>query len=190
VNNTTHHALVADQPLWTTQWQAIAHSRIWFMSFLAVGAFSSVIYPHPPLVAFGAIAGTTLKPKPAILVAMLIWLLNQVYGYTLRQYPWTAGSLLWGLMMGLGILVVTLLASLRPPFSQKTVKGHCLWFGAVALIGFTAFESLILALDWLLTGSHILAWAITRSLLIKEGVWAIGLMLMHLSLTRFTRPVH
>jgi len=190
MNNTTHHALVAEQTLWSTQWQAIAHSRIWFMSFLAIGAFSSVIYPHPPLIAFGAIAGTTLKPKRATLIAMSIWLINQVYGYTLRQYPWTVDSLLWGLIMGLGTLIVTMLASLCAPFSQKTLKGHYLWVSAIALVGFVMFESLILALDRLLIGGHVITWAIARSLLIKEVVWAIGLMLMHLSFTRFTRPVH
>lgn len=190
MNNTTHPALVAEQTLWSTQWQAIAHSRIWFMSVLAISAFSSVIYPHPPLVAFGAIAGTTFKPKRAILIAMLIWLMNQVYGYTLRQYPWTADSLLWGSMMGLGTLIVTMLTSLRPPFSQKMLKGHCLWVGSIALVGFTAFESLILALDWLLIGSHMLTWAITGSLFAKEVIWAIGLLLMHLSFIRFPRLVH
>lgn len=190
MNHTTHHASVSEQTLWATRWQTIARSRVWFALLLAIGAFSSVIYPHPPLVAFGAITGTTLKRKPAILIAMSIWLINQVYGYTLRQYPLTADSLLWGLMMGLGTLIVTVPASVRPSFSQKTLQGHCLWFGAVALIGFAAFESLILALDWLLIGSHMLTWAITGSLFAKEVIWAIGLLLMHLSFIRFPRPVH
>jgi hypothetical protein len=48
-------------------------------------------------------AGTTLKPKRAILVALSIGLVNQIYGYTLRQYPWSADSLLWGFMLGLQI---------------------------------------------------------------------------------------
>jgi len=29
-------------------------SRLWFFLLIAIGTFSSVIYPHPPLVAFGA----------------------------------------------------------------------------------------------------------------------------------------
>jgi len=144
-----------------------------------------VIYPHPPFVAFGAIAGTTLKPKPAILVTMSIWLVNQVYGYTVRQYPWSADSLLWGLMLGLGTLIVTALALLRPPFSQKTLRGHCVWLGAIALVGFAVFQSLILTVDWLLTGSHTLTWAIAHSILLNTTIWTIALALIYLVFGRF-----
>jgi nitrate reductase gamma subunit len=160
---------------------------------VAIGVFSSVIYPHPPFVAVGAISGATLKPKRAVLVALSICLVNQVYGYTVRQYPWSADSLLWGLMLGLGTLTVTALALLRPPFSQKTLRGHCLWLGArcfadtarVALMGFAVFQSLILSVDWLLTGSHTLTWAIVRSILVNTTGWAIALTLIHLVFVRF-----
>jgi hypothetical protein len=62
--------------------------------------------------------------------------------------------------------------------------------GTISLIGFAVFESLILTVDWLLTGSHTLTWAIAQSLFIKETVWAIGLMLIHLLFIRFTHPAH
>jgi len=174
---------------WSITWNRVASDRRWTFLLIAMGVFSSIIYPHPPFVAFGAVAGTTLKPKRAVVIAMSIWLMNQVYGYTVRQYPWSVDSLLWGFMLGLGTLIVTALASLRPTF-QKTMKGHCLWMGAISLIGFTVFESLILTVDWLLTGSHTLTWAIAQSLFIKETVWAIGLMLIHLLFIRFTHPAH
>jgi hypothetical protein len=134
----------------SSTWNRVASDRLWTFFLVAIGAFCSVIYPHPPFVALGAIAGTTLKPKRAILVALSIWWVNQVYGYTLRQYPWSADSLLWGFILGFGTLIVTALALLRPTSSQKTLRGHCLWLGAIALIGFAVFESLILAIDWLL----------------------------------------
>jgi hypothetical protein len=174
---------------WSVTWNRVASDRRWTFLLVAIGAFSSVIYPHPPFVAFGAIAGTTLKPKRAILVALSIWLVNQVVGYTVRQYPWSADSLLWGLMLGLGTLIVTALALLRPPFSQKTLRGHCVWLGAIALVGFAVFQSLILTVDWLLTGSHMLTWAIALSILINTIIWTIALALIHLVFVRFTtRP--
>lgn len=171
---------------WSVTWNRVASRRLWSFLLITIGAFSTVIYPHPPFVAFGAIAGTTLKPKPAILVTMSIWLVNQVYGYTVRQYPWSADSLLWGLMLGLGTLIVTALALLRPPFSQKTLRGHCVWLGAIALMGFAVFQSLILSVDWLLTGSHTLTWAIARGILINTTIWTIALALIHLVFVRFT----
>lgn len=52
------------QTRWSSLWQLLAQSRLWFFLLIAIGTFSSVIYPHPPLVAFGAIAGGTLKVSP------------------------------------------------------------------------------------------------------------------------------
>jgi hypothetical protein len=79
-----------------------------------------------------------------------------------------------------------LLLSCNPAY--RTLRGHCLWLGAISLGGFVVFESLILTVDWLLTGSHTLTWAIAQSLFIKETVWAIGLMLIHLFLIRYFFP--
>lgn len=177
---------IAQSSQWSSTWNRVASDRRWSFLLIAMGVFSSIIYPHPPFVAFGAIAGTTLKLKRAILVAMSIWLMNQIYGYTVRQYPWSGDSLLWGLMLGLGTLIVTALALLRPKFSQKTLKGHCLWLGASALLGFAVFESLILTVDWLLTGSHTLTWAIAHSILFNTTLWTIALTLVYLVFVRLT----
>jgi hypothetical protein len=184
------HSTAVAQSKWSVGWSTVAYHRLWSFLLVGIGAFSSVIYPHPPFVAFGAIAGTTLKPKRAILVAMAIWLMNQIYGYTVRQYPWSADSLLWGLMLGLGTLIITALALLRPPCSQKTLKGHCLWVATVALGGFAVFQSLILTVDWLLTGSHTLTWAIAQGILINTTIWTIALAVLYLVFIRFTTPFH
>lgn len=93
-------------------------------------------------------------------------------------------------MLGLGTLIVTALALLRPTFSQKTLRGYCLWVGAIALGGFAVFESLILAVDWLLTGSHTLTWAIAQGILINTTIWTIALAVLYLVFIRFTTPSH
>jgi hypothetical protein len=171
---------IAPPSPWSITWNTVANHRLWPLLLLAIGSASSIIYPHPPFVAFAAIAGTTLRARTAIGVAMMIWLVNQFYGYTIRQYPWSLDSLLWGLMLGLGTLIVSALAALRPSFSQYTLKGHWGWLGAVALGGFVVFESLILGVDWLLTGGHTLTLAITRSILSNTIVWTTALALVHL----------
>jgi hypothetical protein len=106
---------------WSVTWNWVASHRLWSFLLIAIGSASSVIYPHPPLVAFGAIAGTTLTPKRALGAATAIWLVNQVYGYGLRQYPQTTEALLWGLVMGLGTLLVTAMAAIRPTLSKMTL---------------------------------------------------------------------
>jgi len=115
---------------WSITWKRVASDRRWSFLLIAMGVFSSIIYAHPPFVPSGAIARTTLKPRRAILVAMSIGLVNQVYGYTVRQYPRSRDWLVWGLILGLGTLIVTALALLRPKFSGQSTKGmqvrpHC-----------------------------------------------------------------
>jgi hypothetical protein len=170
---------------WTKRWNRLANRHFWTFLLMAIGSLSSVIYPHPPLVAFGVIAGSTLPPKRALSIVATIWLINQLYGYGLRQYPQTAESLSWGLVMGLGTLLVTALAAIRPPFSKLTCRGHWLWVAIALVTGFLLLQSLILSLGFLLTGSHVLTWAILGHLLIKEVVWTIALTAFYVFLIRF-----
>ena len=120
---------------WQITVEAIAKSNWWQMFLIAVGSASSVIYPHVPLVGFAAVAGNTLTRNKALISAMSIWFANQLYGFTIRAYPKTLESLIWGLVMGLGMLTVTwLVTALRPQFSRYNLQGYLLWL-AISLIG-------------------------------------------------------
>jgi len=102
---------------------------LWRSCLIAIGSASSIIYPHAPLVSFAAVAGTTLSRQQALVVAVLIWLANQLYGYIIRHYSLAIVSLLWGLTMGLGAVVVVLIASIQPKFSRRSWKGQGIWLG-------------------------------------------------------------
>jgi hypothetical protein len=90
--------------LWQMAWKLIGNSNWWQFCLIAVGSASSIVYPHVPLVAFAAVTGNTLTRRKALITAMSIWLANQLYGFTIRQYPRTLESLIWGLVMGVGML--------------------------------------------------------------------------------------
>ncbi|HEY9627669.1 MAG TPA: hypothetical protein V6C84_10235 [Coleofasciculaceae cyanobacterium] len=164
---------------WSASWQSIAQSRAWFLLLTVIGCASSVTYAHPPLVAFAAIAGTTLKPKSALGSALTVWLASQLYGYVLRGYPHTSESLIWGLVMGLGMLAVVLLAALRPDFSRRRASGHAAWVAIALSVGFLIFEGLVLSCGFLLTGTHVFTGATLALLLFKETLWTIALAALH-----------
>jgi len=178
----TKPAPPAPSNLWSKAWQAIAHSRLWLFSVIAIASASSLVYPHPPLVGFAAVTGTTLHRKQAVMAAMSIWFANQLYGFTIRQYPRTLEALTWGLVMGLGTLVVTLLATIKPKFSQRNFTGHWLWFGAAVIAGYVLFEGTIL-LTAQLMGGHGLTVSILGRIFVKNAVWGIALGLIHSVLT-------
>jgi len=167
---------------WSRGCDAIARGWLWNFLLIFLGSASSVVYPHPPLVSFATIAGATLTPKKAAIAAMAIWLVNQVYGYSLRDYPRTSESIAWGLIIGLGTLLVTLLASIKPKFSREKIGGHFLWLGVSFVGGFILFEGLIFFTGILPGISHDLTPAILMRLLIKEGIWIVPLALAHMFL--------
>jgi hypothetical protein len=169
---------------WARGCDAIARGWLWNFLLIFFGSASSVVYPHPPLVSFATIAGATLTPKKAAIAAMAIWLVNQVYGYSLRDYPRTSESVTWGLIIGLGTLLVALLASIKPKFSREKIGGHFLWLGVSFVGGFILFEGLILLTGILPGISHDLTPAILTHLLIKESIWIVPLALAHMFLVR------
>lgn len=120
--------------LWQVTVEAISKSNWWQMFLITVGSASSIIYPHVPLVSFAAVTGNTLTRQKALVSVMSIWFANQLYGFTIRQYPRTLESVTWGLVMGLGMLSVTWLVTLQPKFSRNNWQGYLLWL-AISVVG-------------------------------------------------------
>lgn len=169
---------------WKSAWSTVAQNRLWVFLLTVLGTASSLIYPHPPLVSFATVAGTTLKPTQAVKAISIIWLINQIWGYTLRNYPQTTDSFVWGLIMALGTLLATWLAAIKPRFSRKKMSGHLLWLGTALIAGFVVFESLILLFGSLIGSEHGITLAILGRLFVKEVIWTIPLAIMHLVLVR------
>jgi hypothetical protein len=174
---------------WVTGLKATAQSGLWFSAFLGLGTLSGIVAPHPPLVAFAAIAGATLKPKRAVVAALSVWLINQIYGFGIRHYPQNAEAWGWGITMAMGTLLITLLVSTRPWFNPISVKRYYLELAIALVAGFALFEGLIMSLGFLLTGSHIFTAEMLGRLLTKELLWAGGLAIVHAAVVGFGRSV-
>jgi hypothetical protein len=162
---------------WQAGWEVLSSNRLWILSLLVLGSISSVIYAHAPLVAFAVMAGTTLKRRKAFMLAITVWLINQLYGYLLRQFPLTLESLGWGLLMLIGAVLVAGLAALRPQFSRASWSGHLLWTSVAAVVGFALFEGLILLA--LMTSDHGMDSATMLKLFSKEMIWTTAIALFH-----------
>jgi hypothetical protein len=146
---------------------------------LAIGSASSLIYPHAPLVSFATLAGITRRQ--AVVSALLIWFVNQVYGFTVRQYPLSVIALLWSVTMGLGTVVVTLIASMQPRFSRRSWAGQSVWLGLALSLGFAAYQSSILLVNqWV--GMHGLTANVFLRIFERDVIWAITLFSLHTAL--------
>ncbi len=167
---------------WQITAEAIAKSNWWQMFLIAVGSASSIIYPHVPLVGLAAVAGNTLTRNKALISAMSIWFANQLYGFTIRQYPKTLESLTWGLVMGLGMLTVTwLVTALRPQFSRCNLQGYLLWLVISLIAGYAIYQgSIVLVAQWM--GGHGFSSTILWKIFLKDTGWAVVLSAIHSSL--------
>jgi hypothetical protein len=67
------------------------------------------------LAAFGVAAALTLPSRDALRLICGVWFADQVVGYTVIHYPWTANSLAWGAILGVAAVLATLTA-------QRTVQ--------------------------------------------------------------------
>ncbi len=167
--------------LWQKTVSAIAVSNWWQLCVIAVGSASSIIYPHVPLVGLAAVTGNTLTCKKALITAMSIWFANQLYGFTIRQYPRTLESLTWGLVMGLGTLLVTWLVTLRPKFSRYNFRGYLIWLAIGVVGGYAIYQGSIVLIAQLMDGHGFTAVILGR-IFVRNAVWACALSAIHCSL--------
>lgn len=164
--------------LWKIAGDAIALSNWWQMFLIVVGSASSIVYPHVPLVGFAAVAGNTLTRKKALVSITSIWFANQLYGFIIRQYPRTLESLVWGLVMGLGMLMVTWLVTLQPKFSRNNWQGYLLWLAISVVGGYAIYQGSIVLIAQLM-GGHGLSSAILWGIFVKDVAWAVALSTVH-----------
>ena len=156
----------------------IAKGKFWYYSLIAIGSASSIVYPHAPLVSFATLAGITLSRRQAAIAAVLIWFVNQLYGFTIRHYPLTAITFLWGVTMGLGTVVVALIASIQPRFSHQSWVGQSAWLGIALFLGFAAYQSSILLVNqWV--GMHGLTADVLLRIFLRDLIWAIALFALY-----------
>ncbi|MGK7948231.1 MAG: hypothetical protein AB4368_05355 [Xenococcaceae cyanobacterium] len=166
---------------WQIAWKVTSDRNWWQLCLIAIGSASSIIYYHVPLVAFAAVTGNTLTRKKALITTMSIWFASQLYGFTIRQYPLTLESLTWGLVMGLGTLLVTWLVTLRPKFSHYNFQGYLIWLAIAVVGGYAIYQGSILLVAQLM-GGHGLTAVMLGRIFVKNVIWAVGLSGIHSSI--------
>src|SRR5215813_10173122 len=64
-----------------------------------------------PFAAFAVIAAAMLSLRPALLVVMSAWLVNQAIGFGALHYPVDTNTVLWGLAIGAAALAATAMSA-------------------------------------------------------------------------------
>jgi hypothetical protein len=152
---------------------------LWLGSLVAASVvFSLGLACAVPLAAFAAAAALSLSRRDALLLILLVWLANQLVGFTLLDYPWTANTFAWGAALGIVAILATLAGHGMARRSMKASRG--LTFLSTFLIAFAVYEAALFAISaTLLGGTEIYTAAIQGRIFAINAAAFIGLLALN-----------
>jgi hypothetical protein len=131
-----------------------------------------------PFAAFAATAALTLTRRQALAAILAVWLTNQLVGFTVLDYPWTADAFAWGAVLG----VVVILATLAGQWTVRLSTGaaRAIANTATFLVAFAVYEAALFTVSaTLLGGTEIYTAAIQGRIFAVNAVAFVGLLLLH-----------
>jgi hypothetical protein len=152
---------------------------LWLGLLIAASvAFSLGLACAVPLAAFAAAAALSLSRRDALLLILLVWLANQLVGFTVLHYPWTASTFAWGVVLG----AVAVLATLAGEWIAGRLVDARRAFTVVAtfLIAFAVYEATLFAVSaTLLGGTEIYTAAIQGRIFAINAAAFVGLLALN-----------
>ena len=131
-----------------------------------------------PLAAFAAAAALSLSRRDALLLIVLVWLANQVVGFTLLGYPWDASTFAWGAVLCVAAILATLAG--RGIAGRLANAGRAFTATATFLVAFAVYEATLFVVSaTLLGGTEIYTAAIQGRIFVINAAAFVGLLVLH-----------
>ena len=153
--------------------------QLWLALLVAASAaFSFVFACATPFAAFAAAAALTLSRRDALRLTVAVWLANQVLGYAVLKYPWTANSFAWGAVLGAAAVLTTVAA--RWVTLRLAGRSYGVLALATLLAAFMVYEGVLfaVAVAWL-GGTESFTPLIVGRIFSVNVVALIGLSALH-----------
>jgi hypothetical protein len=158
---------------------------LWLTLLVAASvAFSLGFACAAPLAAFAAAAALTLSHRDALFLILLVWLANQLVGFTVLGYPWTASTFSWGVVLGTVAVLATLAGQWT--IARSVDAARAVSFVATFLVAFAVYEMALFMVSFaLLGGTEVFTGEIQRRIFVINAASFVGL----LALNRFAISV-
>lgn len=158
-----------------------ARPTVWFrplwlaLLIAAIAALTAGYTCITPFGAFAVIAALTVSRRDAVMLAVALWLTNQVVGFGVLSYPWTASTLAWGVAIGVAAVIATLAAHWAV---RRLVAFHVLArITAGFVAAFVLYEgALYIVAVFVLGGTEAFAPVIVGQVLFANAVTLVGLV--------------
>ena len=131
-----------------------------------------------PLAAFAAAAALMSSRREALALILSVWFANQLVGFTMLGYPWTASTFAWGVALGVSAILATLVG--RWTTNCSAVAGRVVGLLATGLATFAAYEAalFVVAVTWL-GGTEDFTAAILGRIFVINAAAFFGLLVLH-----------
>jgi len=141
-------------------------------------AFSLGLACATPFAAFAAAAALTLPQRDALVLVTSVWFANQLVGFTVLHYPWTANTFAWGVALGI-VAVLTTLAS-QWAVKRSAAAARVFSSAVTFLVAFAVYEAALFALSvGLLGGAEVFTGAIQGRISVINVAGFIGLLALN-----------
>ena len=163
---------------------ALSENRDWrHPLWLALLVTASVVFSlglacAVPLAAFAATAALSLSRRDALLLIVLVWLSNQLVGFTVLGYPSDASTFAWSAMLGVVAILATLAG--RGIAGRLANAGRAFTATATFLVAFAVYEATLFVVSaTLLGGTEIYTAAIQGRIFVINAAAFVGLLVLH-----------
>ena len=152
---------------------------LWLALLVAASvAFSLGFACAVPLAAFAAAAALTLSRADALVLVLLVWLANQLVGFSVLGYPWDTSTIAWGAVLGAVAVLATLVSQWTAARLAEAARALC--FTLTFLIAFAVYEAalLVVSATWL-GGTEIFTAEIQGRILVINAAAFVGLLALN-----------
>jgi len=162
-------------PLTSQDWR----HPLWLALVVAASiVFSLALACAVPLAAFAAAAALSLSRRDGLVLILMVWLANQLVGFTLLDYPWTASAFAWSVSLGAVAILATLASQSMAIWFKSSARGTTV--AATFLIAFAVYEAALFAISaTLLGGTEIYTLAIQGRIFGINTAAFVGLLALN-----------
>jgi hypothetical protein len=162
-------------------------SSIWAAVLtLAVILGSLALSCVAPLCALAVALSATLGLRASFGVMTLVWLVNQAVGYTLFHFPRTANSFGWGLAIGIGALMITIVT--RAVMRRTSRRSAWFRLGSTLLATLAVYEVVLWAASFILGGRDMFTVPIVLQVAGINAAWLLAIVILNEVVAAFCKP--
>ena len=129
-------------------------TRAWVALLTATSAVTTLALAcATPFSALAAVAATRMRPRAGFALMGLTWLVSQVIGFCVLDYPRDPGTFAWGFAM----LTAALAAVAAARWGERAVRANApsVRLATAFGTGFVAYKATLLAWSFVLGGVHV-----------------------------------